>query len=146
MRRFIVPLVLLATVSCAGSSEVSGDRRVVGRINQLFTARPALVQVGKPVTFTLRLSNTSEREEPLHFSSGKRYDFWVSLDGRTVWRWSHGRAFTQDISTRELGPLESIAFTEDWVPSRPGTYIAHGTSEADGFAGLALEGKVKVGG
>ena len=146
MRRFLAALLFVPLVACAGSGEVSGDRRVVGRINELFTAKPATVEAGKPVTFTLRLSNTSGRDEELRYSSGQLYDFWVTRGSHTVWRWSSNKSFTADVSTKVLGPLISTAFTETWIPRSEGTYVAHGDSLADGFKGLVLDGKVKVGG
>lgn len=135
---------LLTLVSCAGSSEVSGDRRVVGGIGVTFSVRPAQVEVGQAVRLTLRLTNNTGRSETLTSPTSQKYDFWITIDDREVWRWSEDKVFTQALTDEEIAPHASVAYAEPWTGSAPGTYIAHGVVLAEGF-GRELRGELKVG-
>ncbi|MEX2395089.1 MAG: BsuPI-related putative proteinase inhibitor [Actinomycetota bacterium] len=145
MRR-VAALLLISTlfVGCAGSSEVSGDRRNVGSITMAFTARPARVEVGRPVRFTLRLTNNAGRSETLKFASGKKYDFWVTDGDDEIWRWSDDVMFTQALISQDIGPQSSVSFSETWNAERTGNFTVYGAVEAEGFE-RSLDGEVIVG-
>ena len=143
------PLVALAFVmtilaSCAGSDEVSGDRRVVGGVTVTFTVRPAHVEVGKTVRFALRVNNIAGRPTELTFPTSKQYDFWVTRGDAEIWRWSEGRLFTQAVEKRSIDPQASITLSEPWTAEPAGTYRVHGQLHADGY-GRDLVGELRVG-
>jgi hypothetical protein len=145
MRRAIAALTLATFTACAGGSEVSGDRRAVGGVAMTFTVRPARVEVGSPVRFTIRLNNVSGQETELDFATGQMYDFTVTRGKTTVWRWSDGRFFTQSLSTRTIEPLGFLTFAEIWRPTRAGSFTVHGELKAQGY-GRELDGHLDVGG
>ena len=136
--------VLTALASCAGSDEVSGDRRVVGNVSVTFSVRPARVDVGRTVNFTLRVVNVAGREEHLTFPTSKQYDFWVTRGDDEIWRWSDERLFTQAVETRTIGPQSSITLAEPWAAGPAGEYRVHGELQADGYR-RALTGELHVG-
>ena len=146
MRRlFALACALTALASCAGSDEVSGDRRVVGNVSVTFSVRPARVDVGRTVTFTLRVVNVAGREEQLTFPTSKQYDFWVTRDDDEIWRWSDEQLFTQAVETRTIDPQGSITLTEPWAAGPAGEYTVHGELQADGYR-RELRGELRVGG
>ena len=139
-----VSIAIAAATACAGSAEVSGDRRVVGGVTMTFTVKPARSDVGRAVRLAMRLTNNTGRAEKLTFTSGQQYDFWITEDGKEIWRWSDDRSFTQAIEERMLAPQDSLTLAESWTPERPGRYVAHGRTTADKY-GRALTGELTVG-
>jgi hypothetical protein len=136
--------VLVTLASCAGSDEVSGDRRVVGGVTVTFTVRPARVEAGETVTFALRIANIAGRAAELTFPSSKQYDFWVMRGREEVWRWSEGRLFTQAIEKRTIDPQGSLTLTEPWKAEPTGAFTVHGELHADGYR-RDLTGELRVG-
>ena len=145
MRRALaVACVLVALSSCAGSDEVSGDRRVVGGVTLTFSVRPARVEVGRSVRFTMRVTNIAGRTAELTFPTSKQYDFWVTRGRDEIWRWSDGRLFTQAVEKRTIDPQSAIALSEPWTADRAGDYTVHGELLADGYR-RDLTGTLRVG-
>lgn len=146
MKRLAGALAVLALAgACAGGTEVSGDRRVVGDVTVVFTVTPSRVEVGRPVRFALRLTNHAGRDRVLPFSTGQIYDFWVTAEGREVWRWSDDRSFTQALTERSIPPQDTITFSEAWTASPAGDYIAHGIVRSGDFE-RELTGRFSAGG
>jgi hypothetical protein len=146
VRRLVALVCVLATfASCAGSDEVSGDRRVVGGVSVTFSVRPARVEVGRTVNFTLRIVNIAGRATELTFPSSKQYDFWVTRGSREIWRWSDGRLFTQAVEKRTIDPQSQVVLGEPWAAGPAGVYRVHGELLADGY-GRDLVGELTVGG
>lgn len=91
-----------------------------------FTKVDQVEQVG----LTLNVRNTSGETLVVPFSSGQKYDFEAWRDNRLVWRWSHGRVFTQALQQVRVRPGETLTYKETWnlrnndgekVP--PGEYV-----------------------
>lgn len=141
---FAVALVLLAA-SCAGGSEIAGDRRVVGDVNVAFSITPARVEAGRSVRFVLRLTNNGGTPERLDFASGQLYDFWVTEGAEEIWRWSDDRSFTQSLEQRTIATQDSLTLEETWESGGTGTYVAHGLLKARGYD-RPLTGELIVGG
>ena len=83
------------------------------------------VKVGDDVKFSFHVTNNSAKRVELRFPSGQTHDL-VVLDpqGREVWRWSHGRMFTQAMQNKVLGTSDTLTFTETWRPEHSGSYTA----------------------
>ena len=78
------------------------------------TDRPAYA-TGETVTFTLSVTNPTDESLTLASGSGQQYDFIVQdVPGAEVWCWSHGRFFTQALTSLTLQPRETRTFTEWW--------------------------------
>lgn len=70
--------------------------------------------LGDPIPLVLAVTNTTNRPKTLNFSSGQRYDFVVTQDGREIWRWSAGKAFIQALGLVTIQPNETLRFRETW--------------------------------
>ncbi|MEX0873599.1 MAG: BsuPI-related putative proteinase inhibitor [Actinomycetota bacterium] len=133
MRRTAALVALFALAAACSSSEVTGNRRVVGGVSMSFSVAPARVEVGTAIRFTLRLTNATGKGEKLTFPTGQHYDFWVQEGGEEVWRWSADRVFTQEITNDEIEPQGTLVLTETWAPERTGTFDVFGEVSADGY-------------
>ncbi|OLD38873.1 MAG: hypothetical protein AUI83_23555 [Armatimonadetes bacterium 13_1_40CM_3_65_7] len=78
------------------------------RLNKPFyTAR-------EPVEITLTVSNPASAAVTFEFPTGQMFDFLVTRQGKLIWQWSYGRAFTQAFTRLTLSPGESRVFNERW--------------------------------
>jgi hypothetical protein len=84
--------------------------------------------------FELAVTNASARRIELDFPDGQTREF-VVLDsvGREVWRWSHGRLFTQTMQNRPLTPGDSLVYDEEWTPEAPGRYTVIAQLRSENF-------------
>ncbi len=145
MRVVAVLAVLALTTACAEPTvPISGDVRNVGAVTVTMRVRPAEVRVGDAVHLTLRLVNNSGRAETLRFSSGQRYDFWITRDRREVWRWSDDRFFAQAVEIDELEGQSGTTFEESWRADATGTFEVHGAVLAEGYE-ERMSGELEVG-
>ncbi|MEP6690028.1 MAG: BsuPI-related putative proteinase inhibitor [Gemmatimonadaceae bacterium] len=81
------------------------------------------------VVFLLTVANATDHVVEIKFGSGQTYDFVVreASSGRTVWRWSDGKAFTLALGSRLLPPRESITYSAPWRPvGLHGKFVAEG--------------------
>jgi hypothetical protein len=139
----VICAVLLAG-ACAGSEEISGERRNVGGVTVTFKAEPAHAKAGQAVRLTIRLVNNSGRKTELTYPSAQRYDFWVTRGSKEVWRWSEGQVFTQETTRETIEGQSGTSFSQAWPSEAPGTYVAHGVLTAEGYPD-DLQGKIEVG-
>ncbi|HEY3280844.1 MAG TPA: BsuPI-related putative proteinase inhibitor [Armatimonadota bacterium] len=98
---------------------------------------------GTPIRLLLAVTNVGRDAVTLSHPSGQHYDFSVRAQGREVWRWSAGRAFTTALSTTQIAPGETVTFSEVWgqrdssgEPVQPGTYEVQGWLNATGQLAL----------
>lgn len=128
MRRLavVVLLVFLGT-ACVGGAVVTGDRRNVGVVSVVFSARPARARVGQSVRLTLKLVNNSGESRSLVFPEKRFYDFWVDRAGREVWRWSDDQVFEKVPVTVTLASQSPETYAESWTPEESGTYRVFGS-------------------
>ena len=71
----------------------------------------------------------------LHFANGQRHDL-VVVDsaGRTVWRWSDGRMFTQAHQTHVIAGGDTLHVQEQWEGDLPaGRYTVVATVRSMNF-------------
>ncbi len=80
----------------------------------LRTDKPAYA-VGEPVKITLTLTNPTDREIGLHFTSSQQFDFVVRRNETKVWRWSNRRTFSMMLTTVVLKPQSSKRYTAVWA-------------------------------
>lgn len=75
------------------------------------------------VRFAIEVANDSRKKVELNFPDGLTHDFVVmDAGGREVWRWSHGRMFTQAMQNRLLEAHDAVVFAERWTPPKSGQY------------------------
>jgi hypothetical protein len=124
--RIFVPLLLASAVVFACGPRSHSSEPPERKRERVVDGTPILsaldVNVRDGVTFTLQLTNTSEKKLELQFPNGHTHDVVVSdASGKEVWRWSEGRMFTQALQNRVIDANETIAYTERWRPEN-----AHG--------------------
>lgn len=122
---------------------MTGDRRNIGVVSVVFSARPARTRVGQAVRLRISLVNSSGRAEAVVFPDAQQYDFWVRRGSREVWRWSDDRSFAAAITTLDLQSQDPRMFSETWTPEREGTYDVFGTITTKGYD-KPLAGEVVV--
>ena len=140
---FLIVVVVVLLASCAGGEAVTGDRRNVGVVSVVFSARPARGRVGQPVRLRISLINNSGRAEAVRFRDAQQYDFWVKRGAREVWRWSEGRLFAAAMTTLDLSSQEPQMFSETWTPDRSGSYEVFGHVTSNGYD-KPLSGRVEI--
>ena len=62
----------------------------------------------------LGVMSTHAERHVVVFPDGQAFDFVVEQDGRELWRWSAGRAFSQAVVRRALEPGRLYLFTAAW--------------------------------
>ncbi len=81
--------------------------------------------LSEPVKMALVLTNRSDREIRLDFSSAQRFDISARDRSRSeVWRWSRGRMFAMVLGWLVVPPSGEHRFEATWTPSGipPGPY------------------------
>lgn len=84
------------------------------------------VTVREQIRLALTVTNGEPRRVELRFPNGQTHDFTV-LDstGRTVWKWSEGRLFTQAMQSRVLEHEEIATYAATWDPGDlRGSFVA----------------------
>ncbi len=74
-----------------------------------------VVPLGQRVALALRVTNNTAKTVELRFPSGQTHDFAI-LDsrGRTVWRWSVGRLFSQTMQRKAVGSRDTFTLEDSW--------------------------------
>jgi len=60
------------------------------------------------------VENRSKQPVTLSFTSSKMFDVWATRDGKEVWRWSDGKAYTMALTWLTLAPGERRTFDAEW--------------------------------
>jgi hypothetical protein len=71
---------------------------------------------GAPVSFTIRVRNTSREPVTVQFPTAQRFDLAIQSEAGILDRWSRGRAFAQIANEIRWGPGETVAFVDVWTP------------------------------
>lgn len=87
-------------------------------------------------TLILKVSNITDEEICLEFSSGQQYDYIVkNMQGEEIWQWSEGQVFIfmQMLQQLFISPGCEHTFPQTWQyidktgnPIKPGTYMVSG--------------------
>jgi hypothetical protein len=78
-----------------------------------------------PLRFVAR--NTGTEPITLSLGSGLKADFQVFQEGRMIWNWAHGRAFTLALIFHEIEPGGEMVFTQSWnLRDNEGRQVAPG--------------------
>ena len=68
-----------------------------------------VVSDGQHIQLALRVTNNTMKSVELRFPNGMTHDFIVQdPKGRTVWRWSEGRLFTQTIQNKTVRASDTL--------------------------------------
>ena len=84
-------------------------------ITGLFDTTLDIVQENDSAKFDFSLHNISEEDLKFYFSSGQKFDIFVSdHNGEEVYRWSHDKDFIMAIIPIELKKGEKLSFAQTW--------------------------------
>ena len=130
--RLIISMLCIGAIGVACRSHTRADAaaaplkaRPADTATKLATSLHVDAQ-GKDVRLALHVLNLTKKSIELDFPNGQSYEF-VVVDsiGREVWRWGHGRMFTQTFRNKFVDGGESFEVAERWsdAPS-PGKYTA----------------------
>lgn len=86
----------------------------------------AVIPNGRHVSLALHVANNTPKVVELRFPNGMTHDFAVlDASGRTVWRWSQSRIFTQAMQSKTMHSRDSLTIDEEWdARNAHGTYTA----------------------
>lgn len=83
-----------------------------GLLMILSTEKPSY-KPGEIISLSLMKINLSNETIQLNYNSSQRYDFKLSSSsGRTAWRWSDDKSFTQVLGKISISPGQVIRYTE----------------------------------
>ena len=109
------------------------DMLLSGLFLILSADRPAY-NPGQAVELALTKINLSSKTISLNYNTSQRYDFKITYpNGRTLWRWSDDKAFTQVLGEVSFPPGRIIRYTEKLIlPSsvKDGIYHIYGWNTA----------------
>lgn len=130
----VLSVVLLSPGCGSGDSGESTPSRVSSvesgdGITVSLNASPDATPVGRDISLTLTVQNTSPENNSFELGSGQTYDFIAySNEGEEVWRWSEGMFFTQVVTAVTIEPGGSEVFEVSWstMELNPGEYTVEG--------------------
>ncbi|MBN1754886.1 hypothetical protein JW877_01600 [bacterium] len=84
--------------------------------------------LGDSIEFTMIVSSRMDEPVKFVFSTSQPYDFIVrDSDGEEIWRFTHGKAFSQVVTPTELEPSEKVVYIMRWNgETNRGTSVALG--------------------
>lgn len=121
--RFVLAALLVLVAAC-GSDDPGG---------MTLSVEHGDLVAGDVPTFTLTVTNGTDEDVTLVFSSGQSGDVVLSQDGEERWRWSDGLAFTQAIREEPLAAGDETTFPLEGSPLAvpPGDYDLEAILTAD---------------
>jgi hypothetical protein len=123
MRRFVffaLSVFILSLASCHVSKPVSMTSGVDtgGTVLVEIWASTDLVQVNEIVKFRATATNKGTKTQTINLSDYPVLDIWIereSATGKTLTRWSDGKALTSEMTQLELRPGESKSIELDYA-------------------------------
>jgi hypothetical protein len=113
---------------CAGNGYPPGWLPPINLMGIMLPSQLSASVAPGGVTLTFTVLNPGTAPVELHFTSGQQYEFRIrTAAGAPVWTWSANKSFTAALSSRTLGPNESLTYVERWSPALPGSYVALGS-------------------
>lgn len=113
---------------CAGTGYPPGWLPPINLFGMMLPSHLTASVGATGVTLTFTVLNPGTAPVELRFTSGQQYDFRIrTAAGAPVWTWSANKSFTGALTSRTLGPNESVTYVEQWSPAQPGSYVALGS-------------------
>ena len=104
--------------------------------------------VGEPAVWPFDLTNSTDTDMTLTFTSGQRMELTLSSDSGEVYRWSADMMFTQAIEEVPLpaGATSPYMLTAEPIDLPPGVYTAQAWVTATEAADVILEWQITISG
>ncbi len=103
-------MVISSTLGAANGNQAQVNEQILSGVR----ADKTDYKVGEPVVISFIVENRATEAVTLRFPSALQYDVWAVKDGREVWRWSHGRAFAQMLTSLTVPAGERKTFSISW--------------------------------
>ena len=124
-----------------------GDMVLSGLFLLLSVDKP-VYRPGETVYLSFRKINLSHKTITLNYHTSQRVDFKLAYpSGRTLWRWSDDKSFTQVLGTLSLSPGQSVHHEERFLlPSRPesGLFHVYGWNTAKQISHIKLHLMIRI--
>lgn len=124
-----------------------GDMLLSG-LFMLLSVDKAVFAPGQPISFALTKINQSVQTIKLNYNTSQRYDFKLSYpSGRTLWRWSDDKSFTQVLGSVSLAPGQVVRYTEKFTlppAAREGVYHVFGWNTAKQINHIKLHVMIRI--
>lgn len=122
-------LILLALGGAEAHAGRVSPQRIESVVLTLTIDRPRYTPQ-EQMDITLTVHNRTRATVSYQFPTSQWYDFRVIAGTTVLWAWSHGRMFTQALTTLALAPEQSRTFNFRWdlkdnngIPVGPGSYM-----------------------
>lgn len=126
---FVTLSELLAKTEDKRQDEAMRTQHPPVKLETILTYR---VPYGNMVEFEIRVRNAGRETIRVTLPSSQDFDLEVLKEGKKIWRWSDGKAFTMALREVEFAPGHEEVFSVFWCPPGPGEYLArayyHGIS------------------
>ncbi len=110
------PWVHSQTASSSAVNRATGSRTASShKLLPIVATELDLARTGSRIDFALRVTNNTKKTVELRFADARTHDFAV-LDstGKTVWRASAGRLFTQTMQALTVKSSDTLTMEDSW--------------------------------
>jgi hypothetical protein len=129
----LAALLVIGVAGCGGASSTSAEEPAGAGALSLAVRPSEPLRSGAPVTWRLVVSNPTDTDELLVFTTGQQGEVVLrAADGTEAYRWSEGMMFTQAVSEVPLPAGEDVTFSLTGpleVP--PGGYVLEASVASD---------------
>ena len=133
VRAVVVAALLLGVAACGGASSTSaGEPAGAGALT--LAVRPSEpLRTGEPVTWRLVVTNPTDVDEVLTFSTGQQGEVALrAADGTEAYRWSEGMMFSQAVVEVPLPAGDEVTFSLTGpLEVEPGGYVLEASVVSD---------------
>jgi hypothetical protein len=138
-----VALLLVVVTACGSRGGTGGASSGGADVQVTFTPDP--LRAGR-VTFSVTITNGTTKALDLTFPTGQRADVTLSMGSDTVYRWSSGLAFTQEVGhiRIEAGGNETFRLGAPTFDVGPGRYTLRATVATSNRTDLTASREVTV--
>lgn len=114
----------------------------------VLSVNKAVFKPGDSVMLSLTKINLSDHTIQLNYNTSQRFDFKLSYpSGRTLWRWSDDKSFTQVLGSVSLASGQIIRYSDEFTlpsSSQDGVYHAFGWNTAKQINHIKLHIMVRI--
>ncbi|MGB9694909.1 MAG: S-layer homology domain-containing protein [Caldisericaceae bacterium] len=140
MKKILLIFILFAVVV----STLPGNVKAQDVVANVSTDKSTYSQ-GDTVLITFSVKNNSSNQIKYTFNNSQIYDYTITKDGTTIYRWSKGRLFADVITYLTISPGETKIFKESWdMKDNSGKLVPDGTYVINFFLALPVSNTVSA--
>ena len=129
----LAALLVVGVAGCGGASSTSAEEPAGAGALSLAVRPSEPLRAGAPVTWRLVVTNPTDADAVLVFSTGQQGEVVLrAADGTEAYRWSEGMMFTQAVSEVPLPAGEEVTFSLTGpFGVAPGDYVLEASVVSD---------------